>query len=461
MVAIKYGKDISLQFLRDNCFITRDGVSLLGIGIAAEKIGFNRFVTKLTSDDLEKLAPFPCILHWNQNHFVVLYGIKRKLLSKKRLYKVADPARGLVTINEQNFTKSWYKGSKDGVALLLDPTEKLNSFKLPEEKSIKLKYLLNFLKPYKKEVFQLLLGLFAGSLFSLIFPFLTQALIDKGIENNSLNIVFLILLAQVFIFLGFMVIEIVRNWVMLYIGARVNITIISNFLKKILQLPIRFFDTKQVGDFNQRIQDHARIEKFLTSQSLITMFSLVNFSVFLIVLLYYDYKILTVFTILTAIAIIWSILFLKKRKTLDYYLFQNKSENQESIYELINGVQEIKLNNFENYKRREWEKIQIKLFGVNLKLLKLNQFQLLGYDFINQLKNILVTFIAAREVIIGNITLGEMLAVAYIIGQMNSPYKSIGKFFQVISGCQFEPRKASRGTKPRRGRNPRTDYTRI
>ena len=281
------------------------------------------------------------------------------------------------------------------------------------------------------------MGLLAGSLFTLIFPFLTQALIDKGVEAKSLNIVFIILLAQVFLFLGSIAIEIVRNWVMLYIGTRINITIISDFLKKILGLPIKFFDTKMMGDFNQRIQDHERIEHFLTSQSLLTLFSIINFSVFFLVLFHYDIKIVVIYAALTTIAITWSILFLKRRKILDYQRFQRRSENQESIYELINGIQEIKLNNFEDYKREEWEGIQIKLFNINLRILKLDQLQLIGFDFINQLKNILVTFIAAREVILGNITLGAMLAISYIIGQMNSPVSQLINFFRSLQDARL------------------------
>lgn len=437
MIASTYGKDYPLQYLRDNAYISREGVSLSGINEAARPIGFETAAAKMSLEKLVKYFESPSILHWNQNHFVVLYKIKKRLFSGEYRFKIADPAHGIITINEETFKKAWLNDDQMGIALFLNPTDKFYELAPPKKDNLNFSYMLGFLSPYKKEVFQLFLGLLAGSFFTLIFPFLTQALIDKGVEAKSLNIVFIILLAQVFLFLGSIAIEIIRNWVMLYIGTRINITIISDFLRKILGLPIKFFDTKMIGDFNQRIQDHERIEHFLTSQSLLTLFSIINFSVFFLVLFHYDFKIVLIYAILTTIAITWSVLFLKQRKILDYQRFQRKSENQESIYELINGIQEIKLNNFEDYKREEWEGIQIKLFNVNLRILKLDQFQLIGFDFINQLKNILVTFVAAREVILGNITLGAMLAISYIIGQMNSPVNQLISFFRSLQDARL------------------------
>ncbi len=437
MLAQAYGKNYPLRYLRDHCFISREGVSLSGIGQAAKQIGMDTFAAKLTVKTLVEEGPLPCILHWNQNHFVVLYAIKKKRLAKGYRFRIADPGHGLITLDEANFTKSWLSQNDRGVALFLEPTPRFYKRDVPPRRRLDLAYLLGFLKPYKREVLQLFLGLLAGSLFTLIFPFLTQALIDKGVAHKSLPIVFSILLAQLFLFLGSVVIEIVRNWVMLYMGTRISITIISDFLRKILRLPIRFFDTKRIGDFNQRIRDHERIESFLTSQSLTTLFSLINFSVFFFVLFYYGYKIVLSYVCLTAIAIFWSVVFLKRRKVLDYYRFQRRSENQESIYELINGVQEIKLNQFEDYKCAQWAGIQIKLFHVNLRILRLDQFQLIGFNFINQFKNILVSFIAAREVILGHITLGAMLAVSYIIGQMNAPVNQLVGFFRSLQDARL------------------------
>ncbi|WP_299272692.1 peptidase domain-containing ABC transporter [uncultured Psychroserpens sp.] len=443
MISAYFGKKHPIDYIRNISYLKRDGVSLRGISEAAEKIGFSTHASMLDLETFDIEGTFPCVLHWNQNHFVVLYDHKKNIFTGKYKYKIADPSHGLISLNEEDFKSRWLTENNKGVALFLHPTEAFHEMEVIKRKRIDFKFLIGFLKPYKKEVFQLFLGLLAGSLFTLIFPFLTQSLIDKGVESKSLSIVFIILLAQVFLFLGSIVIEIVRNWIMLYIGTRINISIISDFFKKILKLPINFFDSKLIGDFNQRIQDHERIEEFLTSQSLVTLFSIINFSIFFFVLLYYDYKIVVAYSILTLVAVLWSVYFLKKRRILDYYRFQRRGENQESIYEMINGIQEIKLNNFEDFKRKEWETIQVKLFGVNLRALKLDQFQLMGFNFINQLKNILVTFIAAREVIFGNITLGSMLAIAYIIGQMNSPVNQLISFFRSLQDARLSMERLS------------------
>jgi ATP-binding cassette subfamily B protein len=279
--------------------------------------------------------------------------------------------------------------------------------------------------------------LLLGSGLTLIFPFLTEALIDKGVNAKNLNLIFIILLAQLGVFLGSITIEVIRNWLMLYVGTHLSITIISDFFKKMLKLPIKFFDTKLMGDFQQRIQDNERIENFLTSQSLTTLFSIITFSGFFGVLWYYDYRILLVYLILTAISVSWSFYWLKKRRILDYFRFQHQSENQESIYEMLNGVTEMKLNQFENYKINEWEGIQQKLFKLNIRILKLDQIQLSGFDFLNQLKNIIVTFLAATYVVQGNMTLGMLLSISYIIGQMNSPVNQLVSFFRSLQDAKL------------------------
>lgn len=437
MIAIYFKKKYPLEYLRENCFLGKDGVSLLGITIAAEKIGFDTYSAKLDLKEISSKDDLPCILHWNQNHFVVLYDIKKNFFSKKVIYKVADPGYGFIKLSEENFKKSWISDDSKGIALFLKPTEEFYRKKPPQENKTTVGFILKYLKPYKTELAQLFIGLLGGSLLTLIFPFLTQALIDKGIGNKSLSIIYIILLAQIFLFIGNSVIEIIRNWIMLYIGARINISIISDFLRKMMNLPIKFFDAKMMGDFTQRIGDHERIEEFLTSQSLFTLFSLINVSVFFVVLAYYDIKILLVYFILTAFAVLWVLFFLKKRKILDYQSFQKRAENQDSIYELINGMQEIKLNNFENHKRTTWEDIQVKLFHVNQRILQLSQYQGIGFNFINHLKNILVTFIAANEVIKGNITLGAMLSISYIIGQMNSPINQLTTFFRSLQDARI------------------------
>lgn len=437
MISKYYGKNHSLQYLRDVSFLTREGVSLTGLTEACNNIGLESMAVKISIEQLIEEKPFPCILFWNNAHFVVLYKINKNKFSKKVTYKIADPANGLVTVSEESFKESWLNENNEGVTFLIDPTEDFYK-KIPEESdTYNINYLLRYLKPYRKEIFQLIFTLAVGSILTLTLPFLTQILVDNGVSHKNIHIVFIVLIAQVFLFFGTVTIEIIRNWLVVYIGARINISIISDFFKKILKLPIRFFDTKFSGDFYQRVQDHSRIENFLTSQSLTTFFSLINFLIFFIVLLRYDYKILMIYGLLTFISIFWSLLFLSKRERLDYFRFKSNALSQQSINEMLNGVQEIKLNNFEDYKVDSWERVQVEVFNINTKILRLDQLQITGFDFINQLKNIIVTFLAAREVILGNITLGSMLSISYIIGQMNSPVNQLIVFFRSLQDAQL------------------------
>lgn len=436
MVSSHYGKDFGLQYLRDKSFITREGVSLLGISEAAEKIGFKHISAKLSTKDFDNEF-LPCILHWNQNHFVVLYKISKNIFSGKLIYKIADPGHGFISLSEEKFKKSWLSDGEKGVALFLEPTEEFYNQEPSHEEKLSIKYLLNYLKPHRNQIGWMLLLLGIGTLLTLAFPILTQKLIDEGVNKKNLSVITIILLAQLAFFFGNIVINIFRNWMMLVVGTKINIQIISDFLKKLLKLPIRFFDTKLMGDFNQRIQDHERIESFLTSQSLLTLFSVITFTAFFAVLWHYDFRILAIYIVLTVISVAWSLFWMRKRKILDYFRFQQRSENQESIYEIINGVSEMKLNHFEDFKRKEWEHIQQKLFKINIRILKLDQIQLSGFEFINQLKNIIVTFLAATYVVKDNMTLGELLSVSYIIGQMNSPVSQLINFFRSLQDAKL------------------------
>jgi ATP-binding cassette subfamily B protein len=413
----------------------------LGITEAAQKIGFETISAEITIEKLNEM-PIPSILHWNQNHFVVLtkifYGRKFFFFGKHIWkFKIADPAYGYITLSEEKFKRSWLSDNHQGVALFLEPTVEFYQLNPKTEKKLDLKYILSFLRPFKNQLILLFLTLLLGSGLTFVFPFLTQNLIDKGVNQKNLNFISLILLAQLGVFLGSITIEIIRNGMTLIVGTKISITIISDFLKKVLQLPIKFFDTKMMGDLYQRIHDNERIEHFLTSQSLLTFFSMITFSAFFAVLWYYDVKILIVYLILTILSLLWSSYWLRKRKILDYFNFQQRSENQEAIYEIISGVAEIKLNQFEDFKRKNWEKIQKKLFKTNIRILKLDQFQLSGFEFLNQLKNILVTFLAASYVVNGSMTLGQLLSVSYIIGQMNTPVNQLVAFFRSLQDAKI------------------------
>lgn len=430
MIAKYYGKAYSLQKLRELSHITREGVSLLGISDAAEAIGFRSMGAKLDFKNLKKEAPLPCIAHWKQNHFVVVYNIKRKK-GKEWVY-VADPAHGHIKYTQSEFLKGWIstksEGINEGICLLLEPSP--DFYKQEEEKINKkgFKFLFSYLKPHSKYFTQLILGLLLGSLLQLIFPFLTQSVVDIGISNQDLGFITLILIAQLLLFISQTSVEFIRSWILLHISTRIDISLISDFLIKLMKLPIGFFDSKLIGDLMQRIGDHSRIQSFLTGSSLQISFAFVNLIVFGIVMGIYSLKILIIFLLGSILYIIWVLTFMKKRRVVDFKRFAQLSENQSNLIQLITGMQEIKLNNCEKQKRWDWERIQAKLFRVNINGLALDQYQQVGGVFFNQTKNIVITFIAAQSVVTGNITLGMMLAIQYILGQLNAPINQMITF---------------------------------
>ncbi|MEL6867438.1 MAG: peptidase domain-containing ABC transporter [Bacteroidota bacterium] len=428
MIARFYGRYYSLDYLRQLTYLDREGVSLMGISDAAESIGMHTLAVKLDYDRLADDIPLPCVAHWRQNHFIVVYKI-----NKKHVW-VADPAAGKFKLTRQEFCDGWISDTEDGqevgVLLLMETTPEF--FQRDGEKVDKagFGFLLSYISKYRKLLFQLGLGLFMGSILQLVFPFLMQAIVDIGIIYEDINFILLILVAQLILFLSQTAVEFIRGWILLHIGVRVNINLISDFLIKMMKLPLRFFDTKMTGDLLQRIYDNQRVETFLTSASLITLFSLFNFLIFGIVLAYYDLTIFGVFTISTLLYIVWVVYFLRRRKALDYRRFDQLAENQSNLIQLIGGMKEIKLHNAEKQKRWQWERIQAKLFRVSMDYLAVDQWQRSGASFINESKNIIISFIAAKAVIDGTMTLGMMLAVQYIIGQLNGPIEQLVGFIR-------------------------------
>jgi ATP-binding cassette subfamily B protein len=428
MIAKYYGKNISLQTIRERSFLTREGVSFLGLSDAAESMGMRSVGARIGFQQLSDEIPLPAVVHWKNEHFVVVYGVKGGKV------QVADPAFGLISYRKEEFLKGWCgitdEKSAKGLVLIIEPTP--DFYQLQDEKIDKssFTFLFSYFRNQKKFLWQLLLGLLLGSLFQLIFPLLTQSMVDVGINNQDIGFVTLILIAQLILFVSQMTVEFFRGWILLHLTTRLNISLISDFLIKLMKLPISYFDTKMIGDLLQRIGDHTRIENFITNQTLTVLFSMVNLFVFSIVLALYSWTILLIFLLGSVLYVAWIVLFLKRRRELDFHRFRQLSENQAKLIELITGMQEIKLNNCEKQKRWEWERIQARLFKVNIRRLTLSQTQTIGSSFINQLKNILISFLAAKLVIDGHITLGAMVAVSYIIGQMNAPLTNLMEFIQ-------------------------------
>ena len=438
MVSKYFGREYSLHFLSDICFATSEGVSMLGISEAANEIGLHSVCAKATAEELSEVS-LPCILHWNQNHFVVLYKVKRG----KKFY-IADPGKGLITYNIDEFKSHWIStrsnGEEKGVAMFLQTTPLFytcNKDVSENKQKRSFRFLFGYVKQYRRYFGQIVLGLIVGSLLQLVLPFLTQSIVDVGIKNQDIGFIWLVLLGQLMLTVSRTVIDFIRRWLLLHISMRINISLVSDFFIKLLKLPMSFFDTKLMGDLMQRMNDHSRVNTFMTQQTLNIMFSMLTFIVFTIVLFFYNKLVFSIFLIGSVVYGVWMTLFLRRRKVLDYALFEQQSINNNKTYEFITSMQEIKLQDCEQRRRWEWEDVQADLFGVQMKSLKLQQTQEAGSIFINEIKNIVITVVAATAVIHSQLTLGMMLAVQYIIGQLNSPVEQLMSFFYSIQDVKI------------------------
>ena len=435
MIARYYGKSYTLEFLRERSYLTREGVSMLGISEAAESIGMHTIGARITYDQLKDDVPFPCIVHWQQNHFIVVYKIKNDVVF------IADPAYGLSRLTKNEFRKGWISTVKDeeekGLCLLIEPTPDFYKQKDEAINKASFGFLFAYLKPYRNLISQLALGVILSSVLQILFPFFFQALVDKGIILRDIAFINLVLIAWFVIIISRMAVDFIRNWILLHLGTRVNIFLISDFLIKLMKLPVKFFDTKFVGDLIQRIYDHRRIEIFLTGTMLNLFFSFVSIIVLSIVLIVFSPSIFLIFLTGSILYFLWVFLFMKKRRELDNKRFTQLSSNQSNIIQLITGMQEIKLNNCEKQKRWEWEGIQAALFRINIRSLALNQYQQMGALFFNETKNIIILFIAAQQVMSGSLTIGAMMAVSFILGQLNAPIDQIIHFFHTTQDAKI------------------------
>lgn len=436
MVCKYYGRKCSFETLSNTCTITNEGVSMQALKQLAEALGFDVLCGKASLYQIKDIN-YPCLLHWNQNHFVVLYKVK------KNGFYIADPAKGHVKYDLEEFKKHWVStqsdGEEKGIVMFLEPTpafyEKQMEEQPTEERSFR--FLFGYIKQYRKYFGQIVLGLLVGSLLQLILPFLTQSIVDVGIKNQNIGFIWLILLGQLMLTVSRTAIDFIRRWLLLHISLRINISLVSDFFIKLLKLPMSFFDTKLMGDLMQRMGDHSRVNTFLTQQTLSIVFSLFTFVVFSIVLLSYNWLVFAIFMLGSLLYGGWLALFLRRRKVLDYELFEQQAINNNKTYEFITSMQEIKLQDCEQRRRWEWEDVQADLFRVQMKSLKLQQTQEAGSICINELKNIVITVVAATAVIHGQLTLGMMLAVQYIIGQLNSPVEQLMGFFYSVQDVRI------------------------
>lgn len=444
MIASFYGKEYSQETIRRHCFISREGVSLLGICDAAEYIGMHCLGMKLTIDQLVDEVNFPCILHWNQNHFVVCYDVKRSRIGEKYKFYIADPASQCITYNEEEFKKGWisskFKGEECGVALLLEPDvdfgKNEDNCYTPEKKR-NFRTFAHYYLQHKRLLLQIIAGMLVGIGMQFIFPFLTQAMVDVGIGHKNFNIVTLILIAQIILFIAQLSVDFIRSWVLLHINARVDIALISSFLYKLTCMPLNFFDTRKLGDTLQRVGDHARIKSFLMGNSLNIIFSFVSLIIFSCVLAYYSIMIFSIFMVGNILNLLWITIFMKYRRELDSKRFGLSSTEQNRLVQLIQGMQDIKLNNCEREKRWEWEHLQIGLFRISSKGLTITQIQQTGSSFLSQATNFIILYLSATAVIHDNMTLGMMMSVSYIIGQLSAPFADFVNFAYALQDARI------------------------
>jgi len=435
IIAKHYGKTINTQQLRTLSETTREGSSLLGLSEATEKLGFRTLGVKLSYDKLTE-APLPCTIHWNKNHYVVVYKIKKEIIY------ISDPAHGLITYTKDEFIKHWIgnnakESTEEGIALFVEPTPLFYQSEFDKDEKFGFSFIFKYLFKYKKFIIQLIIGLLAGSLLQLIVPFLTQSVVDVGIRNQDINFIYLILFAQLFLFIGKAGLNVIRSWILLHLSSRINISLISDFFIKLMKLPIAYFDVRMTGDLLQRINDYGRIQRILTTSSLTILFSFFNLIIFSLILGYYSLQIFGVFVLGSVLYFTWVLFFFKKRKELDYKRFSQVSQEQSKVIELINGMQEIKLHNAERRMRWNWEYVQARLFKISTKSLALEQTQSIGSNFINEIKNMFITILSAKLVIDGEITLGMMMAISYIVGQLNSPVMQLIGFMRDVQDAKI------------------------
>lgn len=437
MIARYYGLDYSTEMLRKHCHITRQGVNLLGISEAAEYIGFETAGLKVTFEQLAEEGVFPCILHWNQNHFVVCYGIEKCKNGGFKIH-ISDPASQRLTYTKDEFERCWIGPQADensnGVALMLEPSDDFG--KIEDEYRKNSRSMLSFVRyftPYHSMIGQLVLAMLVGSVIQMILPFLSQAMVDQGINGRNLNIITLILFAQLGFFVATLSIDYIRSWIMLHMNSRIDIQLIADFLIKLTAMPLQFFDSRMTGDILQRIGDHGRIKNFLLSNSMRIVFSLINFVVYLAILAYYNVLVLAIFVVGNTLYVAWISFFMRYRRELDIKRFNQSAMEQSKMIQLVQGMQDIKLNNCERQKRWEWERIQVRLFQIGLKGLRIGQIQQSGSVFFTQTTHILIYYIAAKSVVEGSMTLGMMMSLTYIIGQVSAP---IGEFIGFAQSFQ-------------------------
>lgn len=442
MVASYWGKLCPLPLLRQWAGMSREGVSVAGIRDALKHIGMDCMVYRMKSSVLATKCPLPAILYWDQNHFVVLNGVKKKHIWQKEEqakyhFRIANPACGQTWMEQDDFEHHWLTEG-EGIVVVTAPNEgNFHEYTPPTSKHSMRHFAKQYVKPYRHSMLALGICMLLGIVFNLLTPFVTQALVDQGIAQKDLGLIGMLLFAQVCIFLGNFIQNFISNWVALYMGTHINISLLSDYLKKLLRLPMQFFDTKSTGDYNQRINDHTRLQNFVTQGALQTFLSLITIPVLAAVIGYYSPKVLLVYAVFTLFSLLWTFYFLQRRKVMDYEQFRLNAQNQNKLFEMMNGITEIKLSSYEDAKTQQWEEVQQQLYRMNKRILRLNQCQDAGFSLISQLRNVLIIFWIAAEVVHGNLTLGMMMSISAMMGQLDGPLSSLISFVRQFQDARI------------------------
>lgn len=430
IIAKHFGKFYSLQFMRDRCGITKEGVSLLDLSTGAESIGLRTLAIKCTIDDVVNSIPFPAIVFWKESHFIVVYH------SDKKHVWVSDPAKGRIKYSHEEFKRGWYqKGENRGVLLAVEPTV---GFKESEaerkQKKNSFSGILKYFLPYGRNFGLIFIIMLIVTALQGMLPFISKAVIDVGIKTSDVKFIHMVLIGNISILLSVMIFNVLRDWILLHITARVNIALISDYLIKLMKLPVTFFENKLLGDILQRAQDHERIRSFIMNNSLALIFSTLTFVVFAVILLIYNAIIFYIFLAGSILYVCWVLLFLSIRKKLDWEYFELLSRNQSYWVETVSAIQDIKIYNYEKHRRWKWEEIQARLYHVNKRVLAVTNAQNLGAQFVESIKNMGIVFFCAMAVIKGDITFGVMISTQFIIGMLNGP---LVQFINFVVGAQY------------------------
>ncbi len=432
MIAKYYGKYYNADTLRQLAGFSKQGVSMLGISESAEKIGFRTIGIMASFDQLSEIK-LPCILHWDKHHFVILLSLKGT--RKEKVAKIADPAKGIISYRQEEFLSYWRSSKSEdgnlvGSALLLEPSPKFYEQPGEKEKRLSWKLMFQYLKQSKWQIFQVFIALLITSCLQLIFPFLTQSIVDTGITTQNVQFIVIVLMAQLMLTFSRAIVDFIRGRLLLRISNVLNLSVLSDFWIKLTSLPLSYFDQRHTGDTLQRIGDHKQIQNFLTGPALNTLFSVVNFVIYAVVLIVYNVQLFFIFCAGSILYFFWIQLFLGVRRKLNYQSFHLAAKENNATLQLVQGMQEVRLNNAEQLKRWNWENIQVMLLKLNFKNLTYGQWQQAGALLINQSKDLVISFLVAKMVIDGQLTLGAMLAVQYIIGQLSSPVEQWVGFVQ-------------------------------